>query len=1114
MADTNAKYNITKLTSENYFNWRFRVEMLLKDRDLWSHIKAEKPENVQQTVWNKEDDKAFSTIALTIADCQIQHIRNCKTAKEAWNALENIHQQDTPGSRVRILRNIMSQRATDDDNIEEHINRVNELFQKLFALGEELKPDFLMSATFLGSLPCSYDSLITALEARDEKSLTPTLVKAKVIEEYRRRSERDGMSTECSALKVTHKANKKFCTFCKKVNHVRDECHKYTKWLAKKQQKGDNKNDSSGNSNNNANVVQSVSDERHESIFVVGKATGWLADSGCTTHISKSMDFFVDFDKNHREIVSVANGHEETAKGKGTVILYTVNNKGESSKITMNNVLYVPEVECSLLSVRRLDEKGFKTTFGNRQCMIKKNGIQYAVGDLKGGQYVLRLRNETQPGTRNECKLVKNKQKLCVHQWHRVFGHRDMNVIKNLASSGLVYEMHIAQCPPECKNVCDDDCSPCAKGKLCRLKVPKESLTRSNAILDLIHSDICGPFKTATPSGKRWLLTFIDDYSRYTTIYLLNKKSEAFEKFKEFKELMQTQFEKKIKCIRTDRGGEYMGNLFLNYLAKEGIDQDRTAPYSSFQNGVAERKNRYLVEMTNCMLLDADVAPSFWGEAMHHANFTQNILPSRSVDKTPHELWHGRIPINSYLRRFGAKCYVHVPDVNRTKSDPKADDGIFMGFDMHSKAYRVYVPSKHRIVISRDVRFLGDTHTHTIKKSTGSTAVKKQPEEKNGDQIEFEFSILQNESDVPVEEENGNDTTLQNGIENGGADESASNDDTNTSTEDADDASDANNDTIVGNLDRSSVNESFVSAESGDSDQETYKNHPRQSIRIKQKPERLIDVMHLNMISTLEDEPSTYIEASTCDEKLKWNAAMSEEFQQLQNSQTWVLVDLPRDRKAIGCKWVYKVKKDATGNIQKYKARLVAQGFSQKFGTDYDEVFAPVSRQSTFRIILSISAYANVDVYHFDAKTAFLNGDLKETIFMRQPPGFVKEGQEEQVCLLKKSIYGLKQSARVWNRALHTVLVDAGFIQSTWDQCFYTLRKDDGFVFILVYVDDILLSTNKQVLLDYTEKKMNENFCIENLGVISSYLGIQVTKNGSQYHLNQEVYIKKILNEF
>lgn len=167
MGDTYAKYNITKLNSENYFNWRFRVEMMLKDRDLWTHVTSDKPATVDQGVWDKEDDKAFSTIALTVEDSQIQHIRSCKSAKLAWKALENVHQQDTPGSRVRILRNIMSQRATDDDNIEDHVNRLNELFQKLFALGEDLKPDFLMSATFLGSLPSSYDSLITALEARE-----------------------------------------------------------------------------------------------------------------------------------------------------------------------------------------------------------------------------------------------------------------------------------------------------------------------------------------------------------------------------------------------------------------------------------------------------------------------------------------------------------------------------------------------------------------------------------------------------------------------------------------------------------------------------------------------------------------------------------------------------------------------------------------------------------------------------------------------------------------------------------------------------------------------------------------------------------------------------------
>lgn len=190
-----------------------------------------------------------------------------------------------------------------------------------------------------------------------------------------------------------------------------------------------------------------------------------------------------------------------------------------------------------------------------------------------------------------------------------------------------------------------------------RLLFLKESENRSTNTLNLIHSDICGPMQTKTPSGKRYLLTFIDDFSRFTTIYLLKEKSEAFQKFKDFHELVQNEFGRRIKAIRTDRGGEYLNTEFINYLNKNSIKIQRTAPYSPAQNGVAERKNRTLIEIARCMLTDANLELSFWGEAVTTANFIQNRLIWKNVAKTPYELWNNKKPIYTNLRRFGASLF-------------------------------------------------------------------------------------------------------------------------------------------------------------------------------------------------------------------------------------------------------------------------------------------------------------------------------------------------------------------------------------------------------------------------------------------------------------------------
>lgn len=171
---------------------------------------------------------------------------------------------------------------------------------------------------------------------------------------------------------------------------------------------------------------------------------------------------------------------------------------------------------------------------------------------------------------------------------------------------------------------------------------PKESTSRANSIMELIHTDVMGPMKTMSPSGKSYVLTFIDDHSRYTFMYLINQKSQVFSKFKEFVEYVKNQFNMKVKMIRSDGGGEYVSKEFENYLNENGIQYQRTAAYSPEQNGVAERKNRTLMDMTRCLLLDAKLEKKFWGEAIATANYLLNRLPSKAVSKTPYELAFGK----------------------------------------------------------------------------------------------------------------------------------------------------------------------------------------------------------------------------------------------------------------------------------------------------------------------------------------------------------------------------------------------------------------------------------------------------------------------------------------
>ncbi|KAG5672409.1 hypothetical protein PVAND_002540 [Polypedilum vanderplanki] len=267
----------------------------------------------------------------------------------------------------------------------------------------------------------------------------------------------------------------------------------------------------------------------------------------------------------------------------------------------------------------------------------------------------------------------------------------------------------------------------------------------------------------------------------------------------------------------------------------------------------------------------------------------------------------------------------------------------------------------------------------------------------------------------------------------------------------------------------------------------------------------------LYQVLSINSEPRTYKQAIQSEDKDKWIAAMDQEIKSLCDNDAWCLVDLPVGRKAVGSKWVFKKKEDQEGNIIEYKARLVAQGYSQNYGEDYDEVFAPVTRSSTFRLLLAVSGRRKYYVKQFDIKTAFLNGELKEEIYLKQPPGYEINNQ---VLRLKKSLYGLKQAARVWNQTIHQVLIQDGFIQSQADMCFYIKNLDNKSCYLIIHVDDILIAGSDLEIISQTQATLSKHFQVKDLGTVKFFLGIAINQDEEgNFFINQENYIKKIVSE-
>ena len=253
---------------------------------------------------------------------------------------------------------------------------------------------------------------------------------------------------------------------------------------------------------------------------------------------------------------------------------------------------------------------------------------------------------------------------------------------------------------------------------------------------------------------------------------------------------------------------------------------------------------------------------------------------------------------------------------------------------------------------------------------------------------------------------------------------------------------------------------------------------------------------------------------------VQWSDATKAETKSLLVNKTWELVELPKGMNVVGCKWVFKVKRDGDGKVDRLKTRLVAQGYSQHEGVDYDGVFSPVARYSSIRRVLAIANELNYEIHQMDVKTAFLNGDLDTDIFMKQPDGFVDDTHPDYVCKLNKSIYGLKQSARCWNKTIDKYLKDSGFQQSNADPCIYTkvVEQDSkkSVIIIALYVDDLIIASNDNNLLIDEKHKLSNRFEMEDQGEIHYCLGMSIKRNrdAGLLSINQNAYLTNILKEF
>lgn len=1054
----------------------------------------------------KADAQCRDKIIQKLAESHVTYAMGTTTARGLWKKLEETFRRTSRAAQMTIKLTLLSPTAKHkpgEETLEQYFGRIDKLVRSLENAGGHV-PELDKIMFILINLPSQYRTVTTALETVEDQRFTLENVKRRLLDEEakiqfhssrtkqaapsntafgaqsssgrRNFSQGQGQRSQQGQGQVRQGqqnqgqrgqqgGNRQFditqrfpCFTCGKKGHWRKNCPEGKKAF-NTEVEGDQKQESanaavsynfSGESSA-ASTLRSycfsvdcepdqvvIFDADPEEVMCFQSNSdrdliNFCVDSGCTEHLCNDRSIMVDLEllAVPVSVQSAKCGERMSATHKGTIHL-TMLVEGSEINLTLKNVLCVPDLHTNLLSVRKFDLAGCEALFGNRQVRISMNGELVAAGTLLTKLYFIQMQCQ------ERAHLTTDSEEL----WHRRLGHASKDAVRKM--SRLVEGLGEASLK--------DVCHTCVEGK--QTKLPhNQTRTRATRPLELVHSDLAVVNQVSYDS-KKYVCTFIDDYTHFAIVYCIESKSEVFECFKTYEAAVTAHFNLKLSRLRCDNGGEYVSAELKNFCNDKGIMLEYAIRYTPEQNGVAERFNRTLMDKARCMLLSSGLPKNLWSEAVLAAVFLINRSPTAALESmVPAEAWNGVKPNLSKVRIFGSLAFLKTPKkLCEWKLGSRSQFYFLVGYCPNG--YRLWEPVSGSVIPGRDVTF--DERFNY--KNAPADYVKQRL--------------------VDFDEEDSDSESVE-GADSGGEEER---------TRQAEPEPE-----------REPVLQQVPVTRSG---------------RQVRKPKHLVDYVTLAtaMSAVVEDAPRSFAELSSRPDQSTWWGACKEEMSALERNGTYTLTKLPPGRKAIDCMWLFKNKLNAAGEFVRAKARLVAKGCSQQEGVDFQDTYAPVARMVTVRTLLAVINYQGLHASHLDIENAFLHGDLSEEIYMRQPPGFVED--PELVCRLHKSLYGLKQASRQWNQRFDAFVTKLGFVRSSYDKCLYILSRGSTRVYLLLYVDDILLCSMESEALEFVKAALAKEFPCKDLGVLSSFLGIDIKRSASGMTLSQPGYIKCLLERF
>ncbi|GJR16303.1 putative ribonuclease H-like domain-containing protein [Tanacetum coccineum] len=827
-----------------------------------------------------------------------------------------------------------------------------------------------------------------------------------------------------------------------------------------------------------------------------------VIDNGCSRHMTGNKCYFDEYEDYDSGFVSFGDGKGRIF-GKGKI---------KTGLLDFDDVYFCKELKYNLFSVSQICDKKNNVLFTSTECLVLSSNFKL----LDESQVLLRVPRKDNIYSVDLKSVVPTGGLTCLignvtineyNTWHRRLGHINFKIMTKLVKGNLVKGLPLKIFEN------DHSCVACQKGKQHKASYKTKLVNSISKPLHMLHMDLFGPTKVKSLMKKSYYLVVTDDFSRFSWVFFFATKDETSGILKTFITEIENQLDHKVKVIRSDNGTEFKNSIMNQFCEIKGIKREFSVARTPQQNGVAERKNRTLIEAARTMLVDSKLPTTFWAEAVNTACYVLNrVLVIKPHNKTPYELIRGRPPLIDFMKPFGCPVTILNTRDHLGKFDGKADEGYFVGYSVVSKAMRVFNKRTRIVEETLNIRFLENTpnvkgnrpdwlfdvdsltismnyvpvvagnQTNGIVGTKDNIVAGHAQKEKEPEQ---EYILIPLCTTDPLISQGPKDSKGDAGMKPTEVDERGAFDKNEKDAQDTRkhlferfspfknaftlspvlNVSSMDNTGIFGNayddleeeVDRNNVDTSYTVSEAPFT--KFHKDHPEDQVIGSLKTH--VQTRHMTKINE-EHDPS-------------WVEAVQDELLQFTLLKVWTLVDLPRDKWAVATKWVFRNKKDERGIVVKNKARLVAQGHTQEEGIDYDEVFAPIARIEAIRLFLAYASFKDFVVYQMDVKSAFLYGKIEEEVYVCQSPGFEDPHFLDKVYKVEKALYGLHQALRAWYETLSTYLLDNGFHRGQIDKTLFSKRHKDDILLVQAYVDDIIFGSTKKEMSTEFEKLMNDN---------------------------------------